>query len=242
MKKIFPIGQLGLKCACFVGGTFGISRYLNNNWSMTKEKAKLITQVAVIAPCTLIFAASHVIIPKSIPRIIQRYFVSHPNDFRFLPLFGAGFAHLNIIHFGINMYAYNSFAEVSQLIGPFWTLWIFTTGVVGGSFLSCVFRSLRGLKYASVGASGGVSALIAFVTFIIPDLQMGIVFLPRSCSFEAWKGMGVFTVISITGMISKRFLPIIDHAGHLGGILSGFAIGIFARKKSIHEKIRNLLY
>ena len=185
MRNTLAIGQLRLKCAGFVGATYEISRHLSEKCPVTKKDSKMIVQAAVIFPSTLVYAAA-VIKPKSIGRIFRRYFLSHPNDFRFLPLLGCGFAHGGILHLGANMFAYNSFAEpFSQAGGPYLTLWIFTTGVVGGSFLSCVFRSLRGMKAASLGASGGVAALAAMLAFIVPEAKYGLIFLPSFFSFEA---------------------------------------------------------
>lgn len=243
--KVFGIGKLGLKCAAFVGGTYGISSYLSKQYPVTKEKSKIIAQVVVIVPCTLVMGTFYAFTilkkrkfnVKRFEKFFSNYFYSSPNDYRFLPLLGSGFAHVGIFHFGFNMFAYNSFIDLySRNVGPYWSLWFFMTGVVGGSFVSCAFRTLRGIYALSLGASGGVLALAAMTSCIIPDAQYGIIFLPPSFSFDAWKGMGVVTVLSIIGMISKKFIPIIDHAAHLGGILSGVSIVQLIKKKEKKEK------
>jgi rhomboid-like protein len=70
----------------------------------------------------------------------------------------------------------------------------------------------------SLGASGAVWSLIAFVGCQYPEAKMSVLFLPM-CAFPAYQMVLGLAAVDVVGVaLGWRFL---DHAAHLGGLACG---------------------
>jgi membrane associated rhomboid family serine protease len=142
-------------------------------------------------------------------------------DFMFSPFLGkrqphryltAGFLHGGILHLLCNMYALRQMPDWLET-GLGWPLFITTyiVGVVAGNYFHA--RSAMDEFLGCLGSSGGIVAL-AGLTFISLG-KMG----NKSGSAEILRSMGTLFVFGV-------FIPSMSNASHIGGFLSGCAMGL----------------
>ena len=130
-------------------------------------------------------------------------------------------SHSSTLHLFINMYCLWSFLPVMDgTFGPAKTVAIFLTGCVCSSYINVLYKIIRGIATPSLGASGGILAVITAITAVYPDRKL--TFIVRVISFDASVGVLVLTAVSLFGVFYNRFLPMIDHMAHLAGIGYGF--------------------
>jgi membrane associated rhomboid family serine protease len=137
-------------------------------------------------------------------------------------LFTSGFLHLDYPHLIINLITlwFFSPALVAEVgIAPF--LLIFIAGIVGGNVFSLFVHRLHG-DYSSIGASGGVCALIFASIALFPGFQVGMFFLPLH--IPGWLFALLYVLYSIYGIRSGH--RNIGHDAHLGGGVAGMLLSI----------------
>jgi rhomboid-like protein len=176
---------------------------------------------AVVAANVAVFCAW-----KAAPRarLLSRYFLQRPSESRALPLLLSTFSHKTPVHLGFNMMAFWSFsAPAAAAIGGANTLALYLSAGVASSFFSTIVRhTLPALRQStmvpSLGASGAVWSLIAFVGCQYPEAKMSVLFLPM-CAFPAYQMVLGLAAVDVVGVaLGWRFL---DHAAHLGGLACG---------------------
>lgn len=136
------------------------------------------------------------------------------------------FLHIGIIHLLMNSMAlYFLGTTVERIFGRFRFLCIFLLAGFMGNVASFVFSP----QSISAGASGGIFGLFGALLFF------GLVH-PRP--FFRTMGANIITLVGINLLIG--FLPGIDFAGHLGGLVGGFlaaAIVSLPREKNFPRQI-----
>lgn len=136
------------------------------------------------------------------------------------------FLHIGIIHLLMNSMAlYFLGTTVERIFGRFRFLFIFLLAGFMGNVASFVFSP----QSISAGASGGIFGLFGALLFF------GLVH-PRP--FFRTMGANIITLVGINLLIG--FLPGIDFAGHLGGLVGGFlaaAIVSLPREKNFPRQI-----
>lgn len=124
--------------------------------------------------------------------------------------------HGSIIHLGMNMLALYYLGPTIENWQGSWRLLIaFTTSVIIGSLASYFWHT----NVFSVGASGGIFGLLGFLVAILlryyrnfpPHIRKSLTSYLRS-------------ILIMNILIS--FLPQIDFAAHIGGLIGGFVIGL----------------
>jgi rhomboid protease GluP len=135
-------------------------------------------------------------------------------DGQYWRLISATFLHGNLIHLAFNMFALMDLGRTCEPLLSRWRfLTIYTASAIGGSLASLAVRALTGDDFSSLGASGAICGLLGLllVTYFREredDLLQGLL-----------RSFGVIAILSLT-------VPGIDHAGHLGGLLTGAAFGL----------------
>lgn len=132
-------------------------------------------------------------------------------------LFTCMFVHAGIVHLGCNMWALRSLGPpVEMLFGRARFALMYVLAGLGGSVASCLWNPAG----VSVGASGAIfglpGALMAF--FVMHRSQ-----LPPGLFSAQMRWMGTFLAINVLIALS---IPQIDLAGHVGGLVTGFACGL----------------
>lgn len=152
-----------------------------------------------------------------------KYFLQVPGQGRVLPLILSSFSHLGIVHLIANMVGLYSFGTaVSNVFGPSQTAAIYFSGSVIANFVNESFAVLSKRPILpSVGASGGIFALLSIHTCLYPDSQMYLIFFPFF-SFAAKHGLAALMLFDTVGLL--RSWQVIGHAAHLGGATFGIAL------------------
>lgn len=146
-------------------------------------------------------------------------------------LFSAAFLHGSIPHVALNMLAlYQVGGVVENSLGRFRFGILYLCGIIGSSILVVVFADPRSW---TVGASGAIFALFGALVAIGLQLPYGGMDLVRSVS-------GIIAV----NLIFTFLAPGISWQAHIGGLLTGFVVGLvlFAipsqRKTNIIARMR----
>ena len=130
------------------------------------------------------------------------------------------FAHGDIMHIAFNMLALYSFSSMlfKSLGVDYFVLIYAASGLVGG--LASLAGKARARLYAvpSVGASGAVYGVVVATVLMAPQMKLMFIFLPF-VSFPAYAMLPALLSLDVVGYLRRwrRF----DHAGHLGGALTG---------------------
>lgn len=140
--------------------------------------------------------------------------------YRFLT---SGFIHADWNHLIFNMIALYYFGESTEMIfgqlgaGSLLFVLLYLTGIIISSIPSFV-KNRNNSYYRSMGASGGVSAIVFVTIYYFPWSRMGIIFVPfiRIPSI-------IFAVLYLmySAFMSKRGSDIVNHDAHIWGSLYG---------------------
>jgi membrane associated rhomboid family serine protease len=130
------------------------------------------------------------------------------------------FMHSGILHILFNMLAlYFLGRYLCMFIGDRWFLIVYFIGGIIGSF----FFILLGPDNATVvGASGAIFAVGGALAVTVP--QMKVIMFPIPIPMPLW-------VAIIGGFIIISFLPGVAWEAHLGGLVTGLAIGYYLRRR-----------
>lgn len=122
------------------------------------------------------------------------------------------FVHIGVIHFGFNTMGLNYIGyQLEHMLGGRWFILLYMLAGIVGNVASCVF-SIK----ASAGASGALFGL----------LGAGFV-LENSVGHRLEKHFGprprrrVYAGMVFLNIILGLFIPVIDNAAHLGGLICG---------------------
>lgn len=152
-----------------------------------------------------------------------RYFASNPAGTQsnvYWSMFLSNFSHYSLFHLFANMYVLHSFSSVVRSMGTEQFLAMYLSAGVISSFASYALKIGTSTPGFSLGASGAIMAVIAYVCTQFPNTQLSILFIP-GWQFSADSAIKVVLCLDLAGIIFKWRL--FDHAAHLGGA----AFGIF---------------
>lgn len=132
-------------------------------------------------------------------------------------LFTALFLHLSTLHLGLNMWALWNIGRASERLYGSWTLLFLylTTGLLA---------SLSSIDWdpglSSAGASGAIFGVLgAYLALMLKERRA----IPATVFRRHWFSTAAFAVFNL---ISGAVQPGIDNAAHIGGLASGFALGL----------------
>jgi membrane associated rhomboid family serine protease len=128
-------------------------------------------------------------------------------------LLTACFLHGNLLHLLFNLSALQVFGRiVAERTSPWHMLVVYLAAGIGGSL--CSFWLTQA---TSIGASGAVLGLVGFSLVIVYREKVD----NRDLLVHAGK------VLVITGLLGAALYRFIDNAGHLGGAVTGAALGLW---------------
>jgi membrane associated rhomboid family serine protease len=160
-------------------------------------------------------------------KYLYRPYNVHHNRKEWYRVFTSTFLHANVPHLLFNMWALYLFgALLERAEFPIYfgdkALLYYILLYVGGIIVSSLptFEKYKDVyAYASVGASGAVSAVIFSCILINPTMGMGLILLPFY--IPAWIFGGLYLIYS--WYMSKHGHDNIGHDAHLWGGMFGFA-------------------
>ena len=93
-------------------------------------------------------------------------------------LFTSGFLHVDANHLIFNLFTFYFFSDVIvQLLGPVALLITYTISLFLGSYFG-LFIHKKEPYYSAVGASGAVTGVLYAAIYLMPEMRLGILFIP----------------------------------------------------------------
>lgn len=159
--------------------------------------------------------------------VMMKYFVSQTSTTKIplSPMILSCFSHSMPLHFAFNMYALYSFSNfATALLGPEQLIGLFISAGAVSSLTSIAHRLITKRTVPSLGASGALLGVIAYVCVARPQSELLLFFIP----IAAGNAIKALMVIDVIGVIARwRY---IDHAAHLGGSLFGVWYATYGEK------------
>ncbi len=136
-----------------------------------------------------------------------------------------GLIHGGWVHLGFNMLAYYFFAfPLERLIGHWQFALLYMLSLAAGCIPGLV-RHRDDSWYNAVGASGAISAVLLSVVLFVPEMGIGLLFIPGS--IPGWIFALLFLGFSF--IASLRNWGNIGHDAHLFGAIAGMIITVLLR-------------
>jgi membrane associated rhomboid family serine protease len=131
--------------------------------------------------------------------------------------FTALFVHFNFLHLALNMWALWNVGRLSErLFGRGALLFIYVASGILASLSSIAWDP----SLSSVGASGAIFGVFgAFLAFLSRQRRQ----IPAAIVRKHWISTSAFVLFNL---VSGAIQPGIDNAAHVGGLLSGFVLGL----------------
>ena len=157
-------------------------------------------------------------------------------------LITACFVHASILHIGVNLWClWNLGLFGEPLLGRWGLVWVYILTGVTGNLLSAAESIFMRADVVSVGASGAIFGIAGILIVLLSNRKLA---LPWEELKSLRRQVILFAVINLALGIAPQFspsltaaewarlhvnpgnIPHIDNSAHLGGLLSGLALGL----------------
>ncbi|KAK9461997.1 uncharacterized protein V1516DRAFT_673473 [Lipomyces oligophaga] len=143
-----------------------------------------------------------------------------------LSIFLSSFSHRNFPHILLNGVAFYSFGSYIEVLDGWPTLLILAAASISGSAIGSLV--LQRAHAPSIGASGVCMGFLSYLAMRQPDMDLSIMFIPfirlsigmGTLGMTAWSVYGVARTWISRGTVSNM----LDHGGHLGGLIMGYGV------------------
>lgn len=134
-------------------------------------------------------------------------------------LITSGFLHFDFMHLTMNMFfLYQAGRMTEKVLGLRRFLWLYGLSLIGSSLLSFGWHAYLAQPYVSAGASGALMGIyFGFTGYILA--------IRKNMDPKIVKGVLRATLITAGLNAAIGIMAGFDNAGHLGGGLTGFALG-----------------
>ena len=122
----------------------------------------------------------------------------------------------------VALYSFSSIA--TSLLGPEQLIALFISAGAVSSLTSMTFRLATKRFTPSLGASGAILGVVAYVCVCRPDTNLLLFFIPIAAA-NPIKGL---IILDTVGLLARW--SFIDHAGHLGGSCLGVWYALYGEK------------
>jgi rhomboid protease GluP len=148
-----------------------------------------------------------------------------PQPWRML---AANYLHIGIIHLFFNMWCLWNLGALAERVFDGWTYFlVYTLSGFGGSLASLWWHPM----VIGAGASGAIFGLAGA---LLAALYLGKLPIPREAIHKTTKSLLLFAAYNLFFGLSAG----IDNSAHLGGLLTGFAVGaILAQRLPSSEEV-----
>ena len=190
-----------------------------------------VTLIILAVTCVVSFVAF------SNPRLMERLILWPPaisRQHQYDRLLTSGFIHADFTHLLFNMFTFYYFAfRLERTIGPLRLLALYLFALVLSN-LGTFLKQRNNPDYASLGASGAISAvLLAFVVYY-PTSWVYFYFVPMPATLFAVLYLGA------TWYLARKSRGRINHDAHLDGALTGLAFVAFTEPSAYADALRQL--
>lgn len=137
----------------------------------------------------------------------------------------SNFSHHNSLHIGFNMIALYSFSKAAMpLLGCEQFAGLYLSACAVSSLTSLMFRIPLGIMTASLGASGAILSIVAYLCVKRPEDPVLLMFIPMTAGLL----LKIFVGIDVIGLLARW--SFIDHAAHLGGVATGVWYAMYGQE------------
>lgn len=191
-----------------------ISKEIEGHWNQLTAGQKVF--FPILALNVAVYAMWR--IPRLKPTMLK-YFCSNPASKAICwPMFLSTFSHYSAFHLFANMYVLHSFSSAVSTLGREQFVGLYLTAGVVASLSSFVFKFITHAPGYSLGASGAIMCVIAYICSSFPETKLSILFLPQ-IHFSAQNALTGVMLFDLLGVVFRW--RIFDHAAHLGGACVG---------------------
>ncbi|MDZ4839332.1 MAG: rhomboid family intramembrane serine protease [Bacteroidota bacterium] len=170
---------------------------------------------------------------------IQQQLILHPYTLvkgqRPYSIISSGFIHGDFGHLIFNAISFYYFCPLVETAFASFTSYghvlfaiMYVSGIIISDLVS-VYRNQNNAGYFSLGASGAISAALFSSILLVPDIKVGIIFLPIPIPGPIFAIL--YVIFSIYSARSRR--DNINHEAHLFGALYGLIFTLIAIPESI---------
>jgi membrane associated rhomboid family serine protease len=193
--------------------------------------AAIIIFVATIATSLLALYS----MPKLLDRCLFRpYWIKRRRQYE--TFVTSGFVHADLMHLLFNMMTFYFFGfNLERAIGPVNFLMLYFLGLLL-SHVGTYYKQRNNPEYASLGASGAISAVLFAAILYFPDQSLIIFPIPLPIPAPLFGAL----YLGYTYYASKHATGRINHDAHLGGALTGLAFVAVTEPRVYGYFFRNL--
>ncbi|MFN4286035.1 MAG: rhomboid family intramembrane serine protease [Lacibacter sp.] len=151
----------------------------------------------------------------------------------------SGFIHADLAHLAFNMITLYFFGRVMEdfynmKLGPVGFLLFYLGGIIASEIPSYI-RHLNNYHFRSLGASGGVTAVLFAFILLAPWSTLYVFFLPMPAIVFA------ILYLSYTAYMARRGADYINHSAHLWGAIYGVVFTLLVQPGVWQHFLRQLL-
>jgi membrane associated rhomboid family serine protease len=154
--------------------------------------------------------------------------------------FSSFFLHASLFHVLGNLYFFLTFGDnVEDELGKFRYILLLFSAHMFGLLLHALFEPQGDIPL--VGASGGISGILAYYAISFPKKKIGFMFYFRWLSAPSWFYFGLWILMQVGNAIQQSLGAAgnVSGLGHLGGILVGIIVAFNQdfKKKNLKKLI-----
>ncbi|RYP08156.1 hypothetical protein DL764_002063 [Monosporascus ibericus] len=183
---------------------------------------------------------------RAVP-LLGYHFAHLPSGSANYTLFTSMFGHAGLMHLGFNMYAFYGFtrplarSKTFEGSGSHLAAFYLSTGMLASlaQHLASIWPNPVLRVVPSLGASGGVMAVVGAFGMTYPEAPIGIVFIP--VSFPAQSVLAAVALVEMYGLFIGKWMRL-GHAAHLAGLAAGSAYVHFKGNERLWEPARRFMF
>jgi membrane associated rhomboid family serine protease len=142
---------------------------------------------------------------------------------RYFTVITSGFLHADLMHLIFNMISFLSFAfAMERMIGSIKFALIYFLSMIIAD-IPTIMKHKDDYYYTAVGASGAISGIIFSMILYMPDMRLGMMFIPIPIPAPIFG----LLYLAFCYYADRNGRDNVNHSAHLWGALTGIALTIF---------------